>query len=103
MANQESAGRFAAALDHLGSRDPVVRVGSFAELDRLAAEDLEYAQAVADVVGAYLRMPFDPPRYAVSREASSVPRQPDGQPMNQTPGFPELQVQIGRASCRERV
>src|ERR1039457_2069597 len=64
MANQESAGRFAAALDHLGSRDPVVRVGSFAELDRLAAEDLEYAQAVADVVGAYPGMPFVPPRYA---------------------------------------
>jgi len=102
MANQESAGRFAAALDHLGSRDPVVRVGSFAELDRLAAEDPGYAQDVADVVSAYLRMPFDPPRYAASREASSVPRQPDGQPMNQTPGFPELQARLAAQAVLTR-
>ena len=102
MANQGSAGRFAAALDHLGSRDPVVRVGSFAELDRLAAEDLEYAQAVADVVSAYLKMPFDPPRYSASREARTVPGQPDGQPMNQAPGFPELQVRLAAQAVLTR-
>jgi hypothetical protein len=36
--------RFATALDHLSNQHPVVRVGSFAELGRLAAEDSEYAQ-----------------------------------------------------------
>jgi uncharacterized protein YjbI with pentapeptide repeats len=102
MANQESAQRFAVALDHLGSGDPVVRVGSFAELDQLAAEDPGYVQAIADVVSAYLKMPFDPPRYSASRAPTSTPRQPDEQPMSQTPGFPELQVRLAAQSVLTR-
>jgi uncharacterized protein YjbI with pentapeptide repeats len=102
MANQESARRFAVALDHLGSGDPVVRVGSFAELNQLAAEDPGYAQAVADVVSAYLKMPFDPPRYSASRVPITGPKQPGEQPMSQTPGFPELQVRLAAQAVLTR-
>jgi Pentapeptide repeats (9 copies) len=102
MANQESARRFAVALDHLGSGDPVVRVGSFAELDQLAAEDPGYAQAVADVVSAYLKMPFDPPRYDHLRQPALTPKVPDEQPMSQNPGFPELQVRLAAQAVLTR-
>lgn len=103
MSDHESARRFATALDHLGSSHPVVRVGCFAEMDRLVAEDPEYAQAVADVVTAYLRMPFDPPRYSShSRTFLPLPRVPDEPPMSQAPGFPELQVRLAAQAVLTR-
>jgi hypothetical protein len=103
MSDHESARRFATALDHLGSNDPVVRVGCFAEMDRLVAEDSEYAQGVADVVTAYLRMPFDPPRYhSHSREFIMLPKVPDEPPMSQAPGFPELQVRLAAQAVLTR-
>jgi uncharacterized protein YjbI with pentapeptide repeats len=103
MSDHESARRFATALDHLGSSHPVVRVGCFAEMDRLVAEDPEYAQAVADVVTAYLRMPFDPPRYhSHSREFIMLPNVPDEPPMTKAPGFPELQVRLAAQAILTR-
>ena len=72
-------------------------------MDRLVAEDSEYAQAVADVVTSYLRMPFDPPRYSShSREFILLPKVPDEPPMNQAPGFPELQVRLAAQAVLTR-
>lgn len=104
MSGHESARRFATALDQLGSSHPVVRVGCFAEMDRLVAEDPEYAQPVADVVTAYLRMPFDPPRFdrSYSRSLMLLPKVPDEPPMSQAPGFPELQVRLAAQAVLTR-
>jgi hypothetical protein len=85
MENPESIRRFATALDHLGSQHPVVRIGCFAELDRLARDDPDYIQPVADVVCAYLRMPFDPPPYDHTPEPIPSPAIPNEPPMSQDP------------------
>jgi uncharacterized protein YjbI with pentapeptide repeats len=72
-------------------------------MDRLVAEHPEYAESVADVVTAYLRMPFDPPRYSSSsREPILLPKVPDEPPMSQAPGFPELQVRLAAQAVLTR-
>ena len=60
--------RFATAAEMLGSEADQVRVGAVAALVSLARNHPDYTQTVLDVLCAYLRRPFDHPRYQLHRE-----------------------------------
>jgi uncharacterized protein YjbI with pentapeptide repeats len=53
--------RYTRAVEQLGHEKAPVRLGALYSLERLAQDNIEYRQTVADVVCAYLRMPYTPP------------------------------------------
>jgi membrane protein implicated in regulation of membrane protease activity len=62
--------RYAKAIEQLGHDKAPVRLGAMYSLERLAQDNLELRQAVVDVLCAYLRMPFKPPkRYEPATES----------------------------------
>jgi uncharacterized protein YjbI with pentapeptide repeats len=62
--------RYAKAIEQLGHDKAPVRLGAMYSLERLAHDNLEIRQAVVDVLCAYLRMPFKPPkRYELAGES----------------------------------
>jgi hypothetical protein len=54
--------RYAKAIEQLGHDKAPVRLGAMYSLELLAQDNLELRQAVVDVLCAYLRMPFKPPK-----------------------------------------
>ncbi|MGH4012058.1 MAG: hypothetical protein ACRDTH_28525 [Pseudonocardiaceae bacterium] len=48
--------------DQLGSAQAPVRLASLYALERLAHSTVEHRQSIVDVICAYLRMPYTPPR-----------------------------------------
>ncbi|WP_448612471.1 pentapeptide repeat-containing protein [Geodermatophilus sp. URMC 60] len=64
--------RYAKASEQLGHANAPVRLGAMYSLVRLAQDNLELRPAVVDVLCAYLRMPFKPPkRYEPATESRS--------------------------------
>ncbi len=50
------------AADQLGSDKAPVRLAGLYALERLAHSTVEHRQTIVDVICAYLRMPYTPPR-----------------------------------------
>jgi hypothetical protein len=50
------------AADQLGSDQAPVRLASLYALERQAHSTVEHRQTILDVIWAYLRMPYTPPR-----------------------------------------
>ncbi|TMQ89801.1 pentapeptide repeat-containing protein [Actinomadura soli] len=66
---------YSQAVEQLGHDKAAVRLGGLYSLERLAQDHPQHRQTVADVVCAYLRMPFQPPRPAADRqETEGSPR-----------------------------
>ncbi|MGY1698000.1 pentapeptide repeat-containing protein [Geodermatophilus sp. SYSU D00814] len=71
-ASREADGRdrYAKSIDQLGHAEAPIRLGAMYSLERLAQDDSVLRQAVVDVLCAYLRMPFTPPkRYGLATES----------------------------------
>jgi hypothetical protein len=60
--------RFAKAVELLGHDADQVRVGAVAALVSVARSRPDYVQTVLDVLCAYLRRPFDHPRYRIHQQ-----------------------------------
>lgn len=72
--------RFSKAVEHLGSSEAPVRLGGLYALEQLAQSNPALRQTTVDVICAYLRMPYTPPReggrYAKIRMALRSARAP---------------------------
>ncbi|MFY1686578.1 pentapeptide repeat-containing protein [Plantactinospora sp. WMMB782] len=65
------------AADQLGSDKAPVRLAGLYALERLAQDNPEHRQTIVDVICAYLRMPYHPPRRDFNPDLSPEPRPKD--------------------------
>src|SRR4051794_16068373 len=76
--------RYAKAIEQLGHDKAPVRLGAMYSLERLAQDNLEFRPAVVDVLCAYLRMPFEPPKRYEQDTESRAERTEDTAPSDAT-------------------
>jgi hypothetical protein len=75
---------YAKAVERLGHEKDPVRLGALYSLERLGQAKPERHQVIADVICAYLRMPFSP----------STPREPDGKVARDPAERTEIEARI---------
>ncbi|MFI0422427.1 pentapeptide repeat-containing protein [Spongiactinospora sp. 9N601] len=64
------------AAEQLGHATPAVRLAGLYALERLAQDNPGHRQTIVNVICAYLRMPYTPPRSAAPERAASSPPGP---------------------------
>ncbi|GAA2526266.1 hypothetical protein Ahu01nite_087790 [Winogradskya humida] len=77
------------AVEQLGSADAAVRLGSLYALQRVAEDNPKQQQPIADVLCAYLRMPFTPPSAAPDPPSSAAPDPLGPDPVRPDSGRPD--------------
>ncbi|MEU8148955.1 hypothetical protein [Nonomuraea sp. NPDC048901] len=72
--------RYGKAVEQLGSAQAPIRLGGLHALEQLAQDNPapEFRQTIVDVICAYLRMPYTPPRTRPAGPRSAGPRSADG-------------------------
>ncbi|WP_410814709.1 pentapeptide repeat-containing protein [Micromonospora sp. 067-2] len=95
---QRITGLYIAAAGQLGSDKAAVRLAGLYALERLGQDTPKLRQTVADVLCAYLRMPYTPPQEVLNRSPQSSPHfvspEEEFDPEEQSMRREELQVRL---------